>query len=115
MPVELYCARIDCMYDNRRSGDSGRLHQSAVEGIQEKKLARALPLEAPVDGEAAEQRSGNQGIARESLRHIGRQLTNVDAITRQRVIAKDRRAAMLRHQNEWRRTAASEILPRLFL
>src|SRR5690242_8555754 len=115
MPVELHGARIDRIHNNRRRGDPGGLYQGVVQGIHEKKLAGTLPLEAPVNGEAAEQRSRNEGIARESLRHTGRQLTNVDAITRQRVIAKDPSATMLRRQNEWRGTAAPEILSRLFL
>ena len=115
MLIELYGTRIDCIHNNRGGGDFGRLHQRAVQCIQEKKLADALCLEAPINGKAAEQRSRYQGIARKFLHHIRRQLTDIDAIAGQCVIAKDRRVTALRYQNEWRGTAAPEILSCLFL
>jgi hypothetical protein len=115
MLVELCGTRIDRVHNNSRSGYFGRLHQHAVQGIHKKELADALPLETPINGKTAEQCSRNQRIARKFLRHISRQLSDIDAVARQCVIAKDRGVAALRSQNEWCGTAATEILSRLFL
>ena len=67
MLVESRGALINGVHNHGSGGDPRGLNEGAVQGIHEKELADALPVMALVDGEAAQQRGRNQGVAREFL------------------------------------------------
>jgi hypothetical protein len=115
MAVEPYGARIDCIHNNRRCGYFRRLCWRAVQRIHEKKFTNTSTLQASINRKADKQRGRNERVPWKLLRHVHRQLTDINAIARQGVVAKDGRFVALRHQNERRGTAAAKILPGLSL
>lgn len=115
MLIELHSAGADCVHNHSGRSDFTRLRPGTMQCIHEEKLADASPMVTPVNREAAEQSSGDQRIAREFLRYVRGQFTDVDAIAGERVIAEDCAAACPRRQNEGGRTAAAKILSRLLL
>ena len=56
VPVERRRSLVDGVHYDRRGGNLLCLNQGAVQGVRQKELADALPVMAPIDGEAAEQR-----------------------------------------------------------
>jgi len=79
MPIKTRRLFIDGVDDDGEGSDLRCLSMGAVQRVHEQKLACALPSLLLIDGEPAEKRCRQNGIARKLLRHIDGQLTGSNA------------------------------------
>ena len=101
--------RID---DDCERGNHARRLQAAGQGIHQKILSRALPLQPPVDSQASKKRCRDDWVLGEFLRHVLRPRANIDADGRKRVVTENRGAlAFTQHKRSG--NALARVLPRL--